>query len=57
MPPMSYALSFDINWVTGVQVSRSHSPVFVLAVKHLDGLYLQNVVESRTVLFVVSCQQ
>ena len=31
---MSYALLFDINWVTVVLVSRSHSPVFDLAVRH-----------------------
>ena len=27
---MSYALSFDIDWVTVAQVSISHSPVFDL---------------------------
>ena len=45
-PPMRNALVFDINWVT---------PVFGRAVRHLDEVYLQNVVESGTVLFVVPC--
>ena len=53
--PTTFALSFDINWVTVTQVSRSHSPVFDLAVRHSDEVYLQYVVESRTELFVVSC--
>ena len=42
---MSNALLVDINWVTVAQVSRSHSPVFDLAVRHLD----ENVVESSTI--------
>ena len=54
-PPKSQALLFDINWITVVQVSRSHSPVFDLSVTHIDEVYLQNVVEFRTVQFVVSC--
>ncbi len=33
-PSMSYALSFDINLVTVVQVSRSHLPAFDLAVRY-----------------------
>ncbi len=45
---MSFALLFDINLVTVAQVSRSHSPIFDLAVRHLDEEYVQNVVETRT---------
>ena len=48
-------MSFDINWVTVVQVSRSRSPVVDLAVRNLDKVYLQDVVETRTVLFVIPC--
>ena len=33
VPTNHYALSFDINWVTVAQVSRSHSPVFDMAVR------------------------
>ena len=36
LSPMNYILSFDINWVTVTQVSKTHSPVFDLAVRHLD---------------------
>ncbi len=46
-PSMSYALSFDINLVTVVQVSRPHSLAFDLALRHLQKVYLQNVVETR----------
>ncbi len=52
--PMSYALSFDINWVIVVWVSKSRWPVLDLAVRYLDEVCLQNVAESRTVLFAVS---
>ncbi len=48
-PHMSNVLLFDNNWVTVAQVSRSHSPVVDLAVRHLHEVYLQNVVEPRTV--------
>ncbi len=44
---MSYALPSGINWVTITQMLKSHSLVFDLAVIHLDGVYLQNAVESR----------
>ncbi len=54
-PSRSYALSFDINFVNVVQVSRSHSLAFDLADRHLEEVYLPNVVETRTVLFAVSC--
>ena len=40
-------------WVTLVQVSRSHSPVFDLTVRHLDEVYLQNQ-GSRLGKFVIS---
>ena len=54
-PRMSNALLFDKNWVTVAPVSRSHSPVFDLAVRQMHEVYLQNVVEPRTVVFVVPC--
>ncbi len=47
-PPMRYALSLDINWVTGTQEPRLHSPAFDLAVRCSDKVYQQNEVESRT---------
>ncbi len=44
---MSYASLIDINQVTVAQVSRSHSPVFDLAVRNLqDEVYLWNVAVS-----------
>ena len=51
-PPPSHELCLviDINWITVTQVSRSHSPVSDLTVKHADEVYLQNLVESRTLL-------
>ena len=46
---MSNALLLDNNWVTVARVSRSHSTVVDQAVRHFDEVYLQNVVEPRTV--------
>ncbi len=48
------AFPSNINWATITQVSRSHSSISNLVVRHSEGVYLQNVVESKTVQFMES---